>query len=938
MPKAFQADAVEPRWTELWRSGGYFTADPDAPGEPYSIVIPPPNVTGALHMGHGLPQTIQDLLIRFNRMRGKNVCWVPGTDHAGIATQQVVTERLRQAGVDWRTLPREQFLAECWRWKEEYEARITGQIKRLGGSPDWSRYAFTMDAPRARSVLHAFKALYDRGLIYRGQYLVNWDPVGRTALSDDEVEHEEEQGFLYHLRYPGVGGGYEARVATTRPETLFGDVAVAVHPEDERYRHLIGRMVNLPLTGRQIPIVADPFVDREFGTGMVKITPAHDHNDFQCSKRLGLPMLNVFTDDAKLNEHGGEFAGLDRFEAREKVVARLKELGLLEKVEKYTTRIGRSYRSKGVVEPRLSEQWFVSMRPLAERAAAAVRDGLIEIHPKSYEGVFFHWMDTVRDWCISRQLVWGHRIPVWYRKDDPSQRICWIGEGAPPEAQAAPDQWIQDPDVLDTWFSSALWPFSVFGWPDTQHADLKKWFPTSVLVTGHDILFFWVARMIMMSQALTGQVPFRHVFLHGLIFGKVFYRREGQHLEMIKGEEAKALEAMPNLPKGYESRFEKMSKSKGNVLDPLEVIEKYGTDALRITLTAISTQGRTIEMERSKFETYRNFVNKFWNAARFTLGVAGDLGGDAFRTAQADGVRVEDRWILSRLSTCVAEATRAIERYEFEQYVDAMYRFFWRDYCDWYLELAKVRVYHAAEDPASARAAKAVLLRVLETSCRLLAPMAPFATEEVWQTLRTRLFAAEPGVPMPAAPACPFADGFAAPSLCVARWPVPEPSVENAAAEAQCALLQEVVTAIRTIRGEMAMPLDARVDVIVEHRDAPARAMLETARAQVVALVNGASLRVAEEAAPPAFAGTHVSGPMRVHVLLPESLRKAERDRLSKELARLENGIRGARAKLANPEFAEKAPAPVVAKERERLAKMEADAAALQEKLGALGC
>ncbi|MDX2175819.1 MAG: valine--tRNA ligase [Candidatus Sumerlaeia bacterium] len=938
LPKTFQAEAVEARWLDFWRSGNFFRAGQRPDADPYTIVIPPPNVTGVLHMGHCLPQTIQDVLIRFHRMKGCDALWVPGTDHAGIATQHVVSENLRREGRDPRAMGREAFLEEAWKWKEKSENTIKSQIRSLGCSCDWTRDAFTLDEPRARAVRAAFKMLFDRGLIYRGLYLVNWDPVTLTALSDDEVDYEDEEGMLYHIRYPfadGSKGG--ATVATTRPETLFGDVAVAVNPQDERYASVVGRMVRLPLTEREIGIIADGFVQSDFGTGMVKITPAHDANDFDCGQRLGLPQLNVFTPDAKLNEHGGRFAGMDRFEARRAVVAALKEQGLLLKEEKYQTRLGRSYRSKAVIEPRLSEQWFVRMKPLAERAAAAVREGDIRILPKSYEGVWFHWLDNVRDWCISRQLWWGHRIPIWYRKGDPSRIVCFDGEGLPPEVAAEPAAWEQDTDVLDTWFSSALWPFSTMGWPE-KTGDLARYFPTSVLVTGHDILFFWVARMAMMSYEITGQRPFADIFLHGLIFGKSYYRRHEGHLELIKGAEARELDEMPKLPPGVEFKWEKMSKSKGNVIDPLEMGRLYGMDALRLAITAYASQGRTIDLDRSRIEGYRNFVNKFWNAARFAMMVTQGVTAKEFAAgAPPTGLRVEDRWIQSQLARAVEGCTRSLERYEFDQYVGTLYDFVWKQFCDWYLELAKTRAWAAADVVAreSRLASQVTVLEVLETICRLLAPALPFASEEVWQMIRTRLYGVEAGSP------APLLDGpngavFTPASLCVAPWPAAGAADQHA--EDSVAYLQELVTAIRAIRGEMAVPLDMKVDIRIEEREPARRALLDTASAQIASLATVRSQLVSAAIAPPAFAATQVIRGTTVFVMLPDELRTAERQRLEKEIAHLEKGIAAANAKLANADFTARAPEAVVAKEREKLDRMAADAQAMRARLSALGC
>ncbi len=945
LPKNFQPREAEERWRTFWDEQGFFHADVTDAADPYVIVIPPPNVTAALHLGHGLVQTIQDVLIRHHRMRGRNTLWVPGTDHAGIATQHVVVEKLRAEGRTRQELGREAFVEEVWRHKDEFHARITNQIKLLGCSCDWEREAFTLDETRARAVRVAFKALYDQGLIYRGQYMINWDPVSLTALADDEVDYEEEQGHLWHLKYPFTdGSGRFAVVATTRPETMLGDTAVAVNPADERYAGVIGQEVELPLTGRRIPIIADDFVKRDFGSGMVKITPAHDPNDFACGERHGLPLITIFTEDARVNDNAPEpYRGLDRYEARERVVADLKAAGLLDRIEKHVHRVGRGYRSKAIVEPRVSDQWFVKVGPLAEMAVRAVRQGEVRLIPAQQETTFFNWMENLRDWCISRQLWWGHRIPIWYRKEDRSVRICWDGEGVPPEVAAQPDAWEQDPDVLDTWFSSGLWPFSVMGWPD-ETADLRKYFPTSVLVTGHDILFFWVARMIMMSYGLTGQRPFADVFLHGLIFGKTYYRRRGGDLELVRPEERRelGLDDMDSPPAGIEFKWEKMSKTKGNGIDPIEMFDLFGVDPVRIALIAYSGQSRTIEIDKQRIAGYRNFINKLWNASRFVLAATADLSPEEFRAGvpEAD-LQAEDRWILHRLSECIDKSLHAIESYELDQYVAAIYHFLWDEYCDWYLELVKSRVYtKGPHGSASARAASVTLLVALEQVLRLLHPLIPYATEEIWHLLRQRLTGAGTGEDAPAAPdhgqVLGFADGFGARSCCVAPWPDRRDFRDDAACDS-VDFLQTVVTAIRNIRGEMNVPADRKVDVRVAHPVEERRSTVLAAEAQILALASVQSVHVAPEHPDAAFASVFVRGDLRIQVLLPEELREAEVARLQKEIGKLEKGAQGTRGKLANEKFVANAPDDVVAKEKEKLAKYEADLDELRGKLAALG-
>jgi valyl-tRNA synthetase len=950
LPKNFEPKEAESKWRQFWTDGGFFHADNTSEADPYCIVIPPPNVTGALHLGHGLVQTIQDLLIRYHRMRGDNTLWVPGTDHAGIATQHVVTEKLRQEGKTRQDLGRDAFVKEVWKWKDEYHARITNQIKTLGCSCDWEREAFTLDAERAKAVRVAFKKMYDKGLIYRGKYMVNWDPVSLTALADDEVEYEDEVGHLWHIKYPYAdGSGRFAVVATTRPETLLGDTAVAVNPTDERYIDDIGVMVELPLTGRQIPIVADDFVKKEFGTGMVKITPAHDPNDFACGQRHKMELINIFTDDAKVNENAPEkYQGMDRYDCRDAVIADLEAAGLMLKIEKHDHRVGRGYRSKAAIEPRLSDQWYVKVAPLAEKALQAVKDGEIKIMPKSQETIYFNWMENLRDWCISRQLWWGHRIPIWTKKDDPTQVICWDGEGNPPEVEADPEAWEQETDVLDTWFSSGLWPFSVMGWPD-KTKDLETYFPTSVLVTGHDIIFFWVARMIMMSYCLTDKKPFDEVFLHGLIFGKSYYRRRGGDLEIITPKEKTelGLDEMENLPKGIEFKWEKMSKSKGNVIDPLEMFDLFGVDPVRISLIAYSGQGRTIEIDKHRISGYRNFINKMWNAARFVLHVTEDVTPEQFRGGiSTDHLEREDRWILTCLSECIDEATRAIEAYQFDQYVQALYHFVWNDYCDWYLELVKGRVYNkfGQIDAGSQLKGKVVLLAVLEKVLRLLHPVIPYTTEEVWQLLRTRLTGKALGEDAPEAPGHPaddkspvigFRDAFGEKSLSVALWPTDRAYGDEAACK-DIDQLKEIIGAIRNIRGEMGVPLDTKVEVLLQHPDKAVVTLAESAVAQISTLANVKSLDAKAEQAEAPFASSFVSGDLALQVILPAELREQEVTRLQKERAKLDKGYQGTKNKLTNEKFVNNAPDAVVAQEKEKLAKYEADMQAIDEKLAEL--
>jgi valyl-tRNA synthetase len=926
LDKRYDPKATEDRWYTFWDEGGFFAPNPEATGDPYTIVIPPPNVTGKLHVGHGLDNALQDILIRWHRMDGRRTLWVPGMDHAGIATQTVVEKALMAEGKRKRDMTREAFLERVWAWKEEKGGQILHQLRRLGASCDWSREAFTMDAARSRAVRQVFKRLFDQDLLYRGLYLVNWDPGTQTALSDDEVEYEEEEGQLWHIRYPFEDGSGHAVVATTRPETMLGDTAVAIHPKDERYQHLIGKSCTLPLMDRPIPFVTDDFVDREFGTGMVKVTPAHDPNDFECGRRHDLEMINILTEDGHINENGGKYSGLDIMTARERVVEDLTAIGLIEKVEPHTHRVGRSYRSKAIVEPYLSEQWFVRMRPLAERAAEAVRSGRIRLIPKTHEGVYFHWMDNVRDWCISRQLWWGHRIPIWYRRDDPSQMLCFEGEGDPPEVAADPDAWEQDPDVLDTWFSSWLWPMSTLGWPE-ETEDLRLHYPTSVLVTGHDILFFWVARMIMAGLFSRDEIPFHDVFIHGLIFGKSYYRMIENKAHYLPEDEVLEIERSEKIPRDVKHRWEKMAKSKGNVIDPNEMIDEFGADAVRFTLTALCTQGRQLDLERNRFRGYRNFMNKIWNAARLVFMNMEGLRPEVFHQPLEDirdRYALEDKWIISVFNRAVALAERDIENYDFSSLANNLYQFFWRSFCDWYLEYAKPRLY--GDDPAAKETTQVVMLHVLEASLRLLHPMIPFVTEELWQQIRGEFGEGTPeGSPLCAA------------SISVAPRPRADASLIDESIEAEMELAQAAVDAIRTIRGEVGLgpsePLDIR---IVTASEGKARLIAECEH-HFHQLVRVQRFEVSTEESDLGPHATSVLGDVKIHVLLSEELLTKETARLDKAIAKTQGVVSGLEKKLGNEGFTSRAPAEVVEAERARLAQSQAELAELQAKRRLLG-
>ena len=714
-PKAYEPQAIEPRWAKAWVEQQLFRADPKAPGPVFSIVIPPPNVTGSLHIGHMLDHSEIDILVRWHRMRGDNTLYLPGTDHAGISTQRVVVRQLAEQGINYRSLGREEFERRVWKWKEESGGTITRQMVDLGESCDWTREKFTLSPELSRAVTEVFVRLYEEGLIYRGRYIVNWCAQCRTAISDLETVHQERQGHLWHIRYPVVGSQEFLIVATTRPETMLGDTAVAVHPDDERYQYLIGKKVLLPLMNREIPIIADTYVDRGFGTGAVKVTPAHDPNDFEMGRRHDLPQIDVMTDDAKMNDAAGPYAGLDRFEARNRIVEDLKKLGLLDRVTDHVLAVGTCDRCGTVVEPRLSLQWFVKMKPLAEPAIAVVERGEVEIIPENWRAVYFEWMRNIRDWCISRQLWWGHRIPAWHCENC---KEITVARTAPEKcAHCGSSRLVQETDVLETWFSSALWPFSTLGWLDNSE-DFRVYYPTNLLLTGYDILFFWVARMIMMGLHFTGRVPFRHVYLHSLV-----RTADGQ----------------------------KMSKSKGTGIDPIELNRKFGTDAMRFTLASMAAPGTDIVLSEDRIPSYREFANKIWNAARFifvnlekfqaTTGVPiEELGAPEIRAAApyaAHGeVALRDRWIFSRLAQNVATVNDALEHFRFHEAAHVVYHFFWGDFCDWYIEWVKPAM--ADADREVALAAWRNLFAVFEAALRLLHPFMPFLTEEMWHRLPQR--------------------------------------------------------------------------------------------------------------------------------------------------------------------------------------------------------
>jgi valyl-tRNA synthetase len=867
--KVYEPQRFEPHWAQWWIDSGVFHASDKASPRVFSLVIPPPNVTGSLHIGHMLEHTEIDVTVRWHRMRGDNTLWLPGTDHAGIATQMVVERKLAEEGLDRRTMGREKFVERVWEWKAQYGDRIKRQMIRLGASCDWSRERFTLDPGLSRAVREVFVRLYEKGLIYRGEYMVNWCPRCQTALSDLEVKNTETQGNLWHIRYP-VGNEYIV-VATTRPETMLGDTAVAVNAKDARYFHLHGGAVTLPLMDRQIPVILDDLADPRFGTGAVKVTPAHDPNDFEAGKRHNLPRIKVIDESGRMTAEAGPYAGLDRYEARRRVVEDLDRLGLVEKIEPYELAVGRCDRCKTVVEPLISTQWFVRTKPLAERAITEVETGRIQFIPENWTKTYFEWMYNIRDWCISRQLWWGHRIPAWH---------CECGEivVAREEPASCPrcgsSKLVQDPDVLDTWFSSALWPFSTLGWPD-ETEDLKLFYPTSLLITGFDILFFWVARMIMMGCEFMGEIPFRQVYIHGLV---------------------------------RDAERQKMSKTRGNTIDPLVVTEKYGTDAVRMALLLGAAPGTDIVLSEDRMESTRGFANKIWNAARLLFvnmersGVEPWLPNrlETFRPEAGPSIEVaiEDRWIFSRLNTCAEQVNRAIEQYRYHEAAQLLWHFFWHEFCDWYLELKKPRF----QENSGVNADWRNVLAAFETALRLLHPAMPFLTEELWQ----RLAGGRPTRPV---------------SLALTEYPQYGKQHTDFAAEREIGILQEVVTLARSLRTDM--KLDPKLQLqgtLYARGDA-----LEIARnhAESIRRLAAVTLDFSADTAP---AGTASRSTSQFDLVLnvPKTQDDAQRRRMEKEKDQLQKNIASLHRQLADETFLSRAPENVVASMRAKLAEYEA--------------
>ncbi len=861
IPKVYNPKAVEEDWYRIWLERGYFNADVNPEKTPYTIVIPPPNVTAALHMGHAFNNTIQDILIRWKRKEGYEALWLPGTDHAGIATQNVVERELRKENLTRFDLGREAFVKRVWEWKEKYGNTIINQLKRMGCSLDWRRTRFTMDEPYTRAVKEVFIRLYQKGWIYKGRYIINWCPRCTTALSDEEVEYKTVEGNLWYIKYPVKDSEEFVVVATTRPETMLGDTAVAVNPDDERYKHLIGKTLILPLMNREIPVVADEEVDPEFGTGAVKVTPAHDPNDFNIAQRHNLPAVNILNRDGTLNENAGTFKGMDRFVARKEVVKALEAQGLLVKVEKHVHNVGHCHRCGTVVEPWLSEQWFVRMKDMARRAKEVVENGQIKLHPEErWIKTYFNWLDNIRDWCISRQLWWGHRIPVYYCRD--CGHMMAAQEQPPKCEKCGSTNLYQDEDVLDTWFSSWLWPFATLGWPE-ETEDLKYFYPTDTLVTGPDIIFFWVARMIMAGLEFMNDIPFRDVYLNGIVRDK-----QGR----------------------------KMSKSLGNGIDPIDVIEQYSADAMRFTLIMLSSEGQDINLAMEHFEMGRNFSNKIWNAYRF-LAMNLDGAPEDYRQYQ-EHFELADRWILSRLNNAVESVTRNLTNFRIHDSLDAVYHFFWDEFCDWYLEVIKPRLYSEGENPAK-DTARAVAAHVMKTAMHLLHPYIPFITEEIYQRLH------RPEEPE---------------SIVIAPWPQPVAELTDEAAEQNMQFLQELISAVRTVRAEMNVPPGKKARLLYSDLPEDRLALIREYEGYIQHLARIEQLEpVADRSA---LKSTAVLVVENKEFFMPlEGLidLEKERQRLEKELARLEKQHGGLKKKLNNPDFLEKAPKHVVEQEKEKL-------------------
>ncbi|MDH6674787.1 valyl-tRNA synthetase [Paenibacillus sp. LBL] len=860
MPTTYDPKAAEQKWYPYWKEGGFFEAGKRPDAEPYTIVIPPPNVTGMLHIGHALDFTLQDILIRVKRMQGYDALWLPGSDHAGIATQTKVEQKLREEGVTRYDLGREKFLEKVWEWKDLYANTIRDQWSKIGLSLDYSRERFTLDEGLSEAVREVFVKLYDKGLIYRGKRIINWDPAARTALSDIEVEYKEVNGNLYHLQYPLKDGSGFITVATTRPETMLGDTAVAVHPEDERYKDMIGKTLVLPIVGREIPVIADEYVEKDFGSGAVKITPSHDPNDFEMGQRHNLPQITVMDESGTMNEFAGKYQGLDRSECRKQIVNDMKESGVLLRVEDHVHQVGHSERTGAVVEPYLSTQWFVNMQPLAQAAVEAQKSGKgVNFVPDRFERTYLHWMENVRDWCISRQLWWGHRIPAWYSESTGEVVVAMNEEEA--RAKLGKDDLRQDEDVLDTWFSSALWPFSTMGWPDLDSEDFKRYYPTNVLVTGYDIIPFWVSRMIFQGLEFTDQMPFKDTLIHGLV---------------------------------RDSEGRKMSKSLGNGIDPLEVIEQYGADAMRYMISTGSTPGQDLRFRWERVEQARNFANKIWNASRFAL-----MNLEGFTAADIDisgELGTADRWILHRLNETSRDITRLIDAYEFGETGRLLYNFIWDDLCDWYIEFAKLSLY--GEDQAAKKKTQSVLAYVLDRTMRLIHPFMPFISEEIWQHLPHE-----------------------GETVMLASWPTYDPAFENTEAVTEMNLLMDVIRAVRNIRAEVNVPMSKKVELQLKPVSGQIASIIDRNADYIRRFCNTSEYQSSLELTAPDKAMTAVVTGVDMYLPLSGLIDIAQEiTRLEKEIQHLNSEVERVEKKLNNPGFVSKAPEKVIEEERAKLA------------------
>ena len=859
LEKNYDPNKVEDKWYEYWMENNLFKAKVDQKKVAYSIVMPPPNVTGQLHMGHALDNTLQDILTRWKRMKGFSALWLPGTDHASIATEVKVVNKLREENIDKDKLGREGFLEKAWEWKDEYGNRITNQLRKMGSSCDWSRERFTMDAGCSEAVKEVFIKLYNKGLIYQGDYIVNWCPSCQTTLSDVEVEHEEQEGKLFYIKYPLKNSQKYIEVATTRPETMLGDTAIAVNPSDDRYKDLIGKTAILPLMNREIPIIADPFVDSEFGTGMVKVTPAHDPNDFDMGERNDLEVIKVINEDAKMTDNTGKYKKMDRYECRQVVIEDLKELGLLTKIEEHTHSVGQCYRCDTVIEPLVSKQWFVKMRPLAEPAIEAVKKGDIKFIPERFSKVYLNWMENIKDWCISRQLWWGHRIPVWYCQD--CDEVIVSREEPQSCSNCGGHNLKQDEDVLDTWFSSALWPFSTMGWPKKTE-DLQYFYPTNVLVTGRDIIFFWVARMIFMGLEFMDQPPFHDVYVHGLI---------------------------------RDAQGRKMSKSLGNGIDPLEVIEKYGADALRFTLITGNTPGNDMRFREEKLEASRNFANKIWNAARFILMNVKDFSYDLTKQDELK-MNMADKWMLSRTNQVIKEVDQALSRYSFGEMSKTLYDFIWNEYCDWYIEILKERLYQD-KDVLAKKTAQYMGIRILRDILKLMHPVMPMITEEIWQKL-----------------------AISEQSIMITSWPEYDELEIDKIAETKMKLVMNIIKAVRNIRNEMKVDPGRRIEAFFL-ADGQQQKILEEGKRYIknLARIEDINIKAELKKRPQPASTAIVDG---IEIILPLTgmldLQK-ELVRLKKEIENVNYEIERARGKLANKGFVNNAPQNLVEGEKEKL-------------------